>query len=78
VEQRGRFSKEELMTGDIVRFITGMGGGYGDPMKRDPQAVLDDVLDGYITPEIARKVYGVAVVGDPAGIDEAETRRLRE
>jgi len=78
VEQRGRFSKEELMTGDVVRFITGMGGGYGDPLKRDPQAVLDDVLDGYITPGIARKVYGVAVVGDPAGIDEAETCRLRE
>jgi len=78
VEQRGRFSKEELATGDVVRFITGMGGGYGDPMKRDPQAVLDDVLDGYITPQIARKVYGVAVVGDPVGIDEVKTNQLRE
>jgi N-methylhydantoinase B len=77
VEPRGRFSKEELMEGDVVRFITGMGGGYGDPMKRDPQAVLDDVIDGYITVEIAEKVYGVAVVGDPAEIDEVETHRLR-
>jgi len=47
-------------------------------MKRDPQAVLDDVLDGYITPQIARKVYGVAVVGDPVGIDEVKTNQLRE
>lgn len=78
VEQRGRFSKEELATGDVVRFITGMGGGYGDPMKRDPQAVLDDVLDGYVTPQIARKVYGVAVVGDPVRIDEVKTNQLRE
>jgi N-methylhydantoinase B len=77
VEQRGRFSKEELMTGDVVRFITGMGGGYGDPTKRDPRAVLADVADGYITREAARKVYRVAVIGEPAKIDEAETRRLR-
>ena len=77
VEQRGRFSTEELERGDVVRFITGMGGGYGDPRKRSPQAVLGDVLDGYITRETAEKVYGVAIVGDPPTLDEAETRRLR-
>jgi N-methylhydantoinase B len=77
VEQRGRFSKEELMTGDVVRFITGMGGGYGDPTRRDPKAVLADVADGYITREAARKVYRVVVIGKPGKIDEAETRRLR-
>lgn len=77
VEQRGRFSKEELMTGDVVRFITGMGGGYGDPTRRDPKAVLADVADGYITRQAARKVYRVVVIGEPGKIDEAETRRLR-
>lgn len=77
VEQRGRFSTEELERGDVVRFITGMGGGYGDPRKRAPQAVLDDVLDGYITRETAEKVYGVAIVGDPPTLDEAATHRLR-
>lgn len=77
VEQRGRFSNEELSKGDMVRFITGIGGGYGDPKKRDPQAVLGDVINGYITPESAREVYAVALVGNPPTIDEVETRRLR-
>jgi len=77
VERKGRFSNRELKKGDVVRFITGMGGGYGDPKKRDPQLVLEDVLDGYISPEVAREIYGVAVVGDPPRIDERETRRLR-
>jgi N-methylhydantoinase B len=77
VERRGRFSNRELRKGDVVRFITGMGGGYGDPKKRDPQKVLEDVLDGYITREVAREVYGVAIVGDPPRIDAEETARLR-
>jgi len=77
IERRGRFSKEELHEGDVARFITGMGGGYGDPMERDPQAVLDDVMDGYITQQTAEKVYGVALTGDPLAIDEATTKHLR-
>ncbi len=77
IERRGRFSNRELKRGDVVRFITGMGGGYGDPKKRDPQKVLEDVLDGYITREVAREVYGVAIVGDPPRIDTEETARLR-
>jgi len=77
IERRGRFSKEELHKGDVARFITGMGGGYGDPMERDPQAVLDDVMDGYITQQTAEKVYGVALAGDSLKIDEATTKRLR-
>jgi len=77
-ETRGRFSNEELGKEDVVRFITGMGGGYGDPKERDPEAVLGDVLDGYITSEIAERVYAVAVTLDPPKIDSAKTQRLRE
>jgi len=77
IERRGRFSKEELHKGDVARFITGMGGGYGDPMERDPQAVLDDVMDGYITQQTAEKVYGVALTGDLLAIDEGMTKHLR-
>jgi len=76
-ERRGRFSNEVLHGGDVVRFITGMGGGYGDPKKRDPQAVLNDVLDGYVTRETAERVYGVAITGEPPQIDEERTRELR-
>jgi len=77
-ERRGRFSNEVLHRGDVVRFITGMGGGYGDPKKRDPQAVLNDVLDGYVTRETAERVYGVAITGEPPRIDEQKTRKLRK
>jgi len=52
------------------------GGGFGDPRARDPKAVRDDVRDGLITAEQARRDYGVAI--DAIGeIDLAETERLR-
>ena len=78
IERRGRFSNETLKRGDVVRFVTGSGGGYGDPLKRAPERVLEDVLDGYIGVEAAREVYGVAISGDPLRVDGAETARLRE
>ena len=45
------------------------GGGYGNPMERDPQAVLDDVLNGYVSIEAARREYGV-VIGSAKRPDE--------
>ena len=43
---------------DVIRIITGAGGGYGDPRKRDRAAVAEDIRNGFITPERAREVYG--------------------
>jgi N-methylhydantoinase B len=52
------------------------GGGFGDPLRREPARVRDDVLDGLITAEDARRDYGVAI--DAEGeIDSVETKRLR-
>jgi N-methylhydantoinase B len=52
------------------------GGGFGDPRTRDPQRVADDVLDGLITAEEARRDY--AVVIDAEGrVDDASTERVR-
>jgi N-methylhydantoinase B len=52
------------------------GGGFGDPRTRDPFKVHEDVLDGLITAEEARRVYGVVI--DARGeIDLAETKRIR-
>jgi N-methylhydantoinase B len=52
------------------------GGGFGNPYARDPQRVIDDVLDGLITAEEARGDYGVAI--DAQGrLDLIETERLR-
>jgi N-methylhydantoinase B len=48
-------------TDDVIRIITGAGGGLGDPRERDPEAVRRDVKNGLITPERAREVHGVKV-----------------
>lgn len=44
--------------GDVIRVITGNGGGYGDPRRRDRARVAMDVKNGLVTPERAREVYG--------------------
>jgi N-methylhydantoinase B len=49
----------ELNKGDIVRVVTGNGGGYGDPKKRSRAAVLDDIKNGYLSAERAKAIYGV-------------------
>jgi len=62
---------------NVARFITGSGGGYGDPRRRVPEAVLDDVLDGLLSKEAAREVYGVELGGTPLRVDEPKTSKLR-
>ena len=57
----GKVSGFVLRTGDIVREETAGGGGYGDRLKRDPEKVLADVLDGYLTESEAEHRYGVIV-----------------
>jgi N-methylhydantoinase B len=44
--------------GDVIRIHTGTGGGYGDPRRREADAIAADVKNGLITPERAREVYG--------------------
>jgi N-methylhydantoinase B len=52
------------------------GGGYGNPLERDPAKVADDVLDGVISVETALKDYGV-VVSAKGVVDQAATTRQR-
>jgi N-methylhydantoinase B len=77
VDRHGRVARVALADGDLVRSVTGTGGGFGDPRDREPERVRDDVLDGYVTVERARAEYGVAL--DPATLelDAAATARLR-
>jgi N-methylhydantoinase B len=67
----------ELGERDIqyVRFMGG--GGYGDPIDRDAQAVLRDVLDGLVGEQAAREIYGVVVDVAAEAIDEDATGRRR-
>lgn len=46
---------------DVIRVITGAGGGVGNPKERDPAKVREDIRNGYITAERARDVYGVSL-----------------
>ena len=52
-------------------------GGYGDPSTRDPQAVLDDVLDEKITVGYAEREYGVAADAATGCVDSERIRQLR-
>jgi N-methylhydantoinase B len=63
--------------GDVIELRQMGGPGLGDPIRRDPQAVVRDVRDGYVSAQKARDVYGVAL-DEAGGVDEAETARLRE
>ena len=53
------------------------GGGYGDPAEREPERVAEDVRDGLITAEDARRDYGVVIRPD-GSLDQAATETLRE
>jgi N-methylhydantoinase B len=66
-----------LASGDLVELKTGGGGGFGDPLERDPERVRVDCLDGYVTREAAERDYGV-VLRDDLSVDTEATRRLRE
>lgn len=55
------FSGVPLQQGDTVQRPSAGGGGLGDPLKRDPEAVLNDVIEGYVSVARARKDYGVVV-----------------
>jgi N-methylhydantoinase B len=65
------------LPGDVIQFDSAGGGGYGDPLQRDPQAVAADVVNGYVSIEKAREDYGVVI--DPATlrVDAARTEKLR-
>ena len=55
----GKVSRLLVKRGDLVRLVTGTGGGWGDPREREPARVLADLRDGFISAETARDVFGV-------------------
>ncbi len=62
--------------GGVVELRTGGGGGFGEPLERDPERVRLDVLDGYVTRRGAEDGYGV-ILGDDLTIDAERTTALR-
>lgn len=78
-ERWRKISNLPLEPDEVVSFQTGGGGGYGPPWERDPQAVLWDVINGYVSLDKAKEDYGVVIVQTEDGfeIDQEATERLR-
>jgi N-methylhydantoinase B/oxoprolinase/acetone carboxylase alpha subunit len=72
-----KVTQEVCKAGDVLEIRLPSGGGFGDPLARDPQAVLDDVEDEYLTAEDARRDYGVVLDTGSWTVDEVATRELR-
>ena len=68
---------ETMQPGELLRHIQPGGGGWGDPMSRDPEAVRQDVLDGKVSAEAARDSYGVVLRPGSLEIDPEATRQQR-
>jgi N-methylhydantoinase B len=62
---------------DSFHHVSAGGGGYGNPLARDPLLVLEDALDEKVSVEAARRDYGVAIDIAEGTIDASETARLR-
>jgi N-methylhydantoinase B len=74
-----KFTNVLLKRGDIVRYVTPGGGGYGSPQTRDPSAVLNDVRGGRVSSEAAARDYGVVIHrrADDFVVDSDRTAALR-
>ena len=67
-----------MKRGDVLRHELAGAAGWGDPLERDPKAVLRDVRNEMISVDTARRDYGVAVDIGTWSIDESETEKLRK
>jgi N-methylhydantoinase B len=75
-----RYADYPLRAGDTFRLDSPGGGGYGDPLARDPARVLADLRDGVVSVQAAEREYGVVVTradGRSWAIDQKQTRARR-
>jgi N-methylhydantoinase B len=71
-----KFSNIRTRVGDVLAVTQGGGGGYGDPLERDPHRVAADVIDGYVSQRRARVDYGV-ILDSARKVNAAATARER-
>jgi len=72
------FGLTQLKPGDVVTIDAAGGGGYGNPLEREPEMVESDVMEGYVSVEKAREDYGVVIDPKTMKVDEETTRKLRD
>ncbi len=64
--------------GDVFRHELAGGGGWGDPLQRDPALVLKDIRDELVSRAVAERDYGVVLEADGLSVDEAATAARRD
>jgi N-methylhydantoinase B len=62
---------------DVLYMRMSSGGGYGDPLEREPERVLNDVENGIVSRDEAREIYGIVLKGEDLVLDLAATEKLR-
>ena len=72
------YGMTRLTLGDVVTIEAPGGGGYGDPLARDPEMVAADAAEGYVTVVAAAHAYGVVIEPGTMKADAKATERLRE
>jgi N-methylhydantoinase B len=80
-ELGGLVDGEPVRAGEIVAVVTTGGGGWGDPLEREPERVLRDVLEGKVSLAAARDEYGVllrTIPNDEYELDAQGSAKLRE
>ena len=75
-EQVNVLETRRIRAGAVVSLEQSGGGGYGDPLQRPPESVLDDVRNGYVSARAAAEVYDV-VIADDGRINAEATRPRR-
>jgi N-methylhydantoinase B len=75
-DELGSYAHVVLEEGETIISVSCGGGGYGPPQHREPERVLKDVLEGWISHERARDIYRVAITADGT-IDNDATAALR-
>ncbi|MFQ5913136.1 MAG: hydantoinase B/oxoprolinase family protein [Nitrospinota bacterium] len=78
LEVHASISRTHMDVDDVYLSRTMGGGGFGDPIERNPDWVLRDVLDGWVSPAQAHRVYGVVLTGDQKAMDDDATALRRE
>ena len=73
----GKFSNVKLEAGDRILLRTPGGGGYGDPLERDPELVREDVVDGLLGLEEADRDYGVTLDASTMTVNTVATQARR-
>ncbi len=66
-----------MKKGDTYTSYPSGGGGWGDPLQRDPAAVADDLRDEIISADVCKNIYGVVVNVDDFSVDVKGTEKLR-